>query len=218
MKRRLCIIVIFLLAGAVVNVAVAWGCALWVPMGSSQVAPSGWREKSLRLLSQVPTAQPGVSWKASVHAERSGIGAHNEISWLRNAHKPEGHANLPPFDTSQQHAILIRCRAGLPLLSLEEFRADGGWELRRYAITPRWLSRWLLLPVRPLWTGFLTNTLFYAVVLWLLIPGPFVFRRLIRRFSRIERGLCPKCGYPMGESAVCTECGKTLPTRARATT
>ena len=48
--------------------------------------------------------------------------------------------------------------------------------------------------------------------------GPFEIRRLTRRFSRIERGLCPKCGYPMGESAVCTECGKTLPRRARVAT
>ena len=29
MKRRLLIIVVCLLLGAVVNVAVAWGCALW---------------------------------------------------------------------------------------------------------------------------------------------------------------------------------------------
>ncbi len=29
MKRRLIIVAIFLLAGAVVNVGVAWGCALW---------------------------------------------------------------------------------------------------------------------------------------------------------------------------------------------
>jgi len=30
MKRRLLIVAVFLLAGAVVNVAVAWGCAAWV--------------------------------------------------------------------------------------------------------------------------------------------------------------------------------------------
>ena len=31
MKRRLLTILIFLIAGAVVNIAVAWGCVLWVP-------------------------------------------------------------------------------------------------------------------------------------------------------------------------------------------
>ena len=32
MKRHLLIVAVFLLAGAVVNVAVAWGCALWSPL------------------------------------------------------------------------------------------------------------------------------------------------------------------------------------------
>ncbi len=41
--------------------------------------------------------------------------------------------------------------------------------------------------------------------------GPFA----LRRFLRVRRGLCPKCAYPMGESSVCTECGRALPKRAR---
>ena len=36
------------------------------------------------------------------------------------------------------------------------------------------------LPLRPIWPGFAVNTLFYAALLWLLIPGPFVLRRFIR--------------------------------------
>ena len=69
------------------------------------------------------------------------------------------------------------------------------------------------LPLRPIWPGFALNTVFYATLLWLLIPGPFV----LRRFLRLRRGLCPKCAYPMGESSVCTECGGALPKRARTT-
>ena len=67
---------------------------------------------------------------------------------------------------------------------------------------------------RPIWPGFAINTVLYATVLWLLIPGPFV----LRRFIRVKRGHCVKCGYPMGEADVCSECGKALPVRARATT
>ena len=63
--------------------------------------------------------------------------------------------------------------------------------------------------LHPLWPGFAVNTLFYAAILWFLIRGPFALRRSLR----LRRGLCPKCAYPMGESAVCTECGKTLPSR-----
>ncbi len=62
-------------------------------------------------------------------------------------------------------------------------------------------------PLRPLPLGFAVNTIFYATILWLLIAAPFA----LRRFLRLRRGLCPKCAYPMGESAVCTECGKPLP-------
>ncbi len=78
---------------------------------------------------------------------------------------------------------------------------------------PPAVTRWRgmgYLPLGPIWPGFAVNTLFYAAVLWLLIPGPFALRRLIRR----QRGLCPKCGYPMGESSVCTECGVELAKRA----
>ena len=59
----------------------------------------------------------------------------------------------------------------------------------------------------PLWLGFAVNTLFYAAILWLLISVPFV----LRRFIRVRRSLCPACAYPMGESAVCSECGRGLP-------
>jgi len=67
--------------------------------------------------------------------------------------------------------------------------------------------------MRPIWPGFAVNTLLYAALLWLLIPGPFA----LRRFLRLRRGLCPKCAYPMGESAVCSECGEELPSRPAAT-
>ena len=69
-------------------------------------------------------------------------------------------------------------------------------------------------PVRPIWPGFAVNTVFYAVMvasLWLLIRGGYFLA--FRRFIRIRRGLCPRCAYPTGDSAVCSECGKELPTR-----
>ncbi len=79
---------------------------------------------------------------------------------------------------------------------------------RHLLVNPR------VLPLRPLWPGFAVNTLFYAAILWVVICGPFALRRLIR----MNRGRCVRCGYPLGESAVCSECGKTLPAGVRATT
>ncbi len=73
-----------------------------------------------------------------------------------------------------------------------------------------------VIPTRPIASGMAANTLLYAVILWLLclLRRPLGLRRLIR----IKRGLCPMCAYPMGESAVCTECGKDLPKRVRPAT
>jgi hypothetical protein len=61
-------------------------------------------------------------------------------------------------------------------------------------------------PLHPIWLGFAINTLFYAGVLWLLFAASFA----LRRRGRIERGLCPKCAYPIGASPICSECGKPV--------
>ncbi len=82
------------------------------------------------------------------------------------------------------------------------------WEEWRGALHIPWPGSPHVLPLNILWGGFILDTTAYMVILWLLIPGPFA----LRRFLRLRRGLCPKCAYPMGESAVCTECGKALPT------
>ena len=73
-----------------------------------------------------------------------------------------------------------------------------------------WWEELSVLPLRPIWPGFAINTLFYAVVVWLLSCGPFALRRILR----VRRGLCPKCAYRMGEASVCSECGAELPERA----
>ena len=101
-------------------------------------------------------------------------------------------------------------RAGWPIRSMEGLV----WQASERPIT--YDAAWALpsdtsptLPailLRPIWPGFAINTLFYATILWLLIPGPFALRGFIRR----KRGQCPACGYPAGESAVCSECGKEL--------
>ena len=59
--------------------------------------------------------------------------------------------------------------------------------------------------VRPIWPGFAINTVVYAIILWLLICGPFI----VRRDYRVWRGRCPECGYDLrGDLAAgCPECG-----------
>jgi hypothetical protein len=70
----------------------------------------------------------------------------------------------------------------------------------------------LLLGLRPVWPAFLANALFYGFFIWILVRSA----AALLRTARILTGRCPHCGYPMGESPVCTECGKPLPKRAPA--
>src|SRR5262249_17329132 len=106
---------------------------------------------------------------------------------------------------------ITRDSCGWPLRSLEGFRI---WRntlspVRQYVSVVR--VQGLSLPLQPLWPGFAINTVFYAAVLWGLFAGPFALRRTIRR----RRGQCAACGYPVGASKVCTECGAQLPSPSR---
>ncbi len=139
MKRRLLIVAVFLLAGAVVNVALAWGFVTWTVIALNSRANPQFSY----------TGTLAVGWPTEAFG----------YTWTSN-----------------------------------EFPAYSS--------------------LRPIWPGVAVNTLFYAVVLWLLSGGPF----RLRRWVRVRRGLCPKCAYPRGESAVCTECGKLLSKRAMVAT
>ncbi len=66
-----------------------------------------------------------------------------------------------------------------------------------------------LLPLAPLWRGFIWNTLVYALALsamFVLVVAPF----RLRRYLRIAAKRCPACGYPRGVSGRCTECAAVL--------
>ena len=57
--------------------------------------------------------------------------------------------------------------------------------------------------------GFAVNTGLYGLALFLTTFSS----RLIRHHVRLRRGLCPKCKYVIGASPICTECGTELPPR-----
>ncbi len=197
MKRRLLIIAVFLLLGAVLNVAVAWGCALLAPGTDTFERYSGVVDSRLSPL--VGDADL-VLWGATGY---SGYGYDVVETTVR-----------PLVESGWQYSsvAIVTGEAGLPLRSVYgHFIARGEFAPRRVcSLAAPWpfagdpLS---FLPFHPTWPAFAINTLLYAAILWLLAGGP----SALRRFLRVRRGLCPKCAYPMGESAVCTECGKPLP-------
>jgi hypothetical protein len=62
-----------------------------------------------------------------------------------------------------------------------------------------------LMPLRPIWPGFVINAVFYSAILWLLLVGP----RKVRRLVRAKRGRCLACNYNLRGTAHerCPECG-----------
>lgn len=60
------------------------------------------------------------------------------------------------------------------------------------------------LPIRPLWPGFLINTLFYTAVLYTLL----VTKRSFTYSRRYLKHHCPTCGYDLKGLTTCPECGK----------
>ncbi len=215
MKRHLLIIAIFLLLGAVVNVAVAWGCAIlseWPPLSLTDTDNPQWPRN-------VPAHWPPVR----NDLEGKSLGLHSRRSVARRVDRDDKFALTEAF-------VIDVIRVGWPSVAFQwdswlELEISGGSKAtNRFDGHPPytvWLiglkppdllirqpnSQWRRLPIRPAtWLGLSANTLFYAGLLWLLIPGPFALRHLLR----LRRGLCPKCAYPMGESSVCTECGGAL--------
>ena len=68
------------------------------------------------------------------------------------------------------------------------------------------------LPTRIIWSGFLVNTAFNAIVLsGLWFTGKAGVGLLHRRRGRrrLSRGVCPKCAYDLGGRMACPECGWT---------
>lgn len=84
----------------------------------------------------------------------------------------------------------------------------GGWNLDASWFPKDFGTR---LPWHPIWPNFAINTVLYAIALWFVCAAPIQVRRRWRR----RRGLCEYCKYPIGTSAICTECGRTLHIRKK---
>ena len=254
MKRRIVLAAIFLLAGAVVNVAVAWGCAVRINVFDSQ--PRSGFTKHLAVIRfsafgstwfwilrgghpwarQFPDdgAKPGDAipyWAAYMLAELAleppltAWTTPRPVTTCRVADARGWPMRSLYSEQIQQVVKLGPTLRGLP--HPEPLALPAKWENHpirngmKTSLTPWSAGPWSpsrsfprALPLRPIWSGFAVNTVLYAAILWLLIPGTFVLRRVIW----LKRGLCSACGYPMGEAGVCSECGKALPRRVTVTT
>ncbi len=224
MKRRLTKHVAFLLLGAVVNVAVAWGCAWWVD--SSQ---SGMSTKFAVMLTP-----RDLSWFVSSESARGAERVHSQRGYRHHWPPPETATSplylIPSWSTISHEidlagpevvGIQIQDARGWPMLSMRcTFLRTGakpglitGREVvGGYELPPRSWTRGLIpgtkiraLPYIPIPFGFVVNTLSYAAFIGISITGALAGRRVIRH----KRGHCIKCGYDLhgAEHEVCPECG-----------
>ncbi len=206
---------LFLVLGAIINVAVAWGCCLY-----------GYRDTQTSAQHRRDPTPDDLSWWRSVNPP-PGVGEPFEVQPMRVLGYWEtrylGHGPVFTPATGQPYEITSSANwneAGWPVRSLKGVwfgipnTSNGKWtnetrgafKFQVDVITNLSPKRSAYLPWHPRWPGFAINTLFYAFILWLMFAAPFALRR--RR--RIKRGLCVKCAYPVGTNEVCTECGAAV--------
>jgi hypothetical protein len=233
-KRWAFTILLFLLLGAIMNIAVAWGALF----AAEWTCPN-------------PLAF-GVEWaRTRVYNEKlldSRSASEQEEEWIRATGwvLPRPTVCYEPYlETTEWNTTGMRvrevceswrfrpgklCTGGWPHSTTLMQRVDAGWPafaLSGTCLDPRspdnrscngalWLDRppraamdaklrHELLPFFPIWRGFAANIIFYAAILWLCLCGPLVLRRHIR----VKRGSCPKCGYDLraAPGRGCPECG-----------
>ncbi len=207
MKRRLTKLVVFLLLGAIVNVAVAWGLAGFYPATFDRTK-SSLSDEARRWASDKGVPYPVIS-------SYNGLG----IRWVV-VHKSvaatmvSGGIEEPMIDYAG-----MEVDAGWPFVAMHEqswiddaasslhrriYRTAVGLQSETTGSGPA-VAPLRPLPLYPALPGFLINTLLYAAISFGLFAGFGATRHSIRR----KRGHCIKCGYDLrgADHEVCPECG-----------
>ncbi len=207
MKRRppIVLILLLLVAGAIVNVAVAWGFVFWARPTSGMELERSAVEAILNADGFAVAPEDRCEGGAS---DGEGFQIQN---LLLDAMDRGGASTWTTMFVAGWPRSSLRGgwrSAGTTTDELYNFKPFNGITSEKLKIEGESFDR--LFPLRPIWPGFAINTVFYAFILWLLFAlggTPFALRR--RR--RIKRGLCPKCGYDLrgtpAHSTPCPECG-----------
>jgi hypothetical protein len=213
-KRWVFTIFLFLLLGVIVNITLAWGISVrGDPFDSEPAAKPYLLDEGERSASRFRTGGSlAYHWSTRCWLARRSDppGSYMTLgdvlpSWGRHADDSYVEMNMViasgwPFLALWYHQTVWSTDS--PTLQTH-FQAHGGIQLKwRYA---GFIHRPCVLPLRPIWFGFIVNTVLYALILSLLYCVLFVLRRRIH----LKRGRCPKCGYDLRHalSGGCPECG-----------
>jgi hypothetical protein len=191
-KRLLFRTCVFLLLGAIINVALAWACVLWPSQGRATSMPSDWATDQLKQAFgqslQFDTVIGTISSGRGVFAQ-SCSGVDNRI--------PPGKAYM-----------WVDICAGLPAKAFHcETTVKGAPPATTTGlVAPAFLSRYgTALPIEPIWLGFVMNTMVLGVAAWIVIG----LLKMTTGHLRTLRNRCEKCGYSLtgNTSGRCPECG-----------
>lgn len=135
----------------------------------------------------------------------------------RVSHKPRIGVLQVELSSERAQYVATRTLAGWPFYSLEgatwsDLRTGrsnlsrGTFVLQDMVGIPG--LRWRF-PARLRWPQAIANAIVYAI----LMAIPYVYwhsRVNIIAYVRRRRGACAACGYPVGPSPVCSECGRSI--------
>ena len=233
--KRLRVILLFLLMGAVVNVGVAWVIVLLpTPVDYSDNMVYGlFFDADERWTLNRYEAFGSHFYESRRWTDNSGEEELLRVKELLGGDKIENvKPNWGSMDRTTEfyqalsgpldHQVAWERRLfhgrGWPMLSLWCMRfleVDDGTGIKQFqpkglieiSILPYGTVR-RVLPLYPIWPGFIVNMLFYTVLSGLLFTATLALRRFIRN----KRGLCLKCAYDLrgGEHEACPECGERV--------
>ena len=208
MKRVILNTTILLLLGLVLNILIAWSCALFSSMevsGNPQALTTQVRYKWIDRSPWPHKLRPGRTLRSA--------------SFGLEYDQLHSDSDSPNF----WHSALAM-RAGLPLPSLygelwSNFAPKDGINDREdllefvFAYKPPLaedegdpnLAR--LLPLHPILPGFISNTIFYALLLYCI----FIFWISVRQVTALRKDQCPNCKVMLvhEKTASCFSCGWT---------
>jgi hypothetical protein len=203
--------VIFVLLGAVINVAVAEGIALWSNNPYERATPiSGVTSNGIEFWEIPPEIRRIGVFDRKAHSSSH----YDENGRHINIAKTEGWSEFRNF---VEEGDCLERATGWPWLCMHgavlqltkdsagTFRARGSVVIRAYkwSFAMEDVSR--IIPLRPIWSGIVLNTIVYAFMRF----GIVWFAGASRKASRISRGACGACGYKLRYEFEknCPECG-----------
>ncbi len=208
--RRLRPMFVALLAGVCISVGIAWTSTGLGLTGLSRPAAARWP-------GPVPESWPGgtTSTRIAIASTKQQIG--QSVYDVEMAHIPD-RGKIHRFYRIE-YGLPFRCLAIDFLRTTDRTRnpavvSQPGISVIRSGLRLRqrgqpWPDQAFVLPIAPIWSGLVLNSLLFGSCLFLATR--FVRRAIRRDRRRMKR--CASCGYPLGAASVCSECGRVLPKR-----